>query len=571
MVRKTRFAGVLGFILCAALLSGLVPAFAQGASLEPVNITIAWNEQWADTSNNPYWPNQVAQYVAERTGVRIDIMGMDDEKLKVLIAGRDLPDMVFMAASTHISQLIEGNSVIPLDDLLETNGPDIQKNASDMLALLRKYSDYGTGKLYVLSNETGPALPPAGASSTGYQLRWDLYKELGCPEFKTNEELVAILKQMHDLYPETDEGKPVYAVGTQNEWHNQGLWGYKVNGFSEGWWETNTPGYSYAMGGDREIINNYTNLDGPFWRRINFMYLCDKEGLLDPDTFTMTVGDYDAKMKAGQYLYDMIAFWTPGFYREEALRDPGSIRGFQMIPFEGGSVWDNAMYYSGFGKLWTITTNAKAPERCMDLLNYLFTPEFARVRYCGFQGVQWDVIDGVPQMLPLAWDQRLDTDLWNKEIGLDSTWQFSGLNTGFIGPDGYPSSLWANITPHNDAKANEMLTACDRDYMAYYGLTKKYDIVEKAIADGKMIDASQTIILPLPSPPDDIMFIDSNLDIIAVKAIPKLVKAKDNAEYQEVQAKMLDDMKAAGIEDSEKWWFDTYYQLLQGYKDALGL
>ena len=51
-----------------------------------------------------------------------------------------------------------------------------------------------------------------------WDLRWDLYKELGYPEIKTLDDMVDVLGQMKEICPTDDNGKTTYGVSLFNDW-----------------------------------------------------------------------------------------------------------------------------------------------------------------------------------------------------------------------------------------------------------------------------------------------------------------------------------------------------------------
>ena len=53
--------------------------------------------------------------------------------------------------------------------------------------------------------------------NNGYVVRWDLYKEIGCPEINSDEDYIKALKAMKEIYPETEDGLPVYAMSAYND------------------------------------------------------------------------------------------------------------------------------------------------------------------------------------------------------------------------------------------------------------------------------------------------------------------------------------------------------------------
>ncbi len=56
----------------------------------------------------------------------------------------------------------------------------------------------------------------------------------------------------------------------------------------------------------------------------------------------------------------------------------------------------------------------------------------------------------------------------------------------------------------------------------------------------------------------DINRIDGNVEEITIKALPSLVQAKTDAEFDAAKAKLMADLKAANVEKSVSWWKENW-------------
>ncbi len=524
---------------------------------EPVEMTIAWDESWADTEANKDWPTDVAKEIFSQTGVTFSINGMDDEKFKVLLAGGDLPDLLFMQNSSFQNQLVQGNQVIPLDELIKTNGPDIRNNVPERLELLKKFKSAGTGKLYFLSVNAGQGLAP-NRPTFGYTVRWDYYKELGYPKFSNLSELLDICAEMQKKHPTTAEGKKVYALGFTNEWVN-GTWHYNVNSYVMNYFNNST--YAFiptANGKDSVMTENFSGDENtPYWQTMKLIYKAHAMGLLDPDSFTMKNNDYFNKVKQGIYLMDNTAqTFTGNLNNSVNADDPNSIVGFECIPVEGSSSnWDIQDSKVGWDKYWAITTNCKKPDRAMDLINYFYSADGIRTVYSGVKGVHWDVIDGKPQMKQETLEAAKDPNKGGK-FGIDAFINFCGQTGGMICSDGEIADL--KSLPSVRAAS---LTGADKDYCAYYGVEYPFQAIQNLVDQGKMKVANSALCdMPvlMATPPDDIKLIDSKLEDISVKRAPKLAFAKSDEEWEAIRKQVIDEMKAVGSEKAFTWWKNEF-------------
>lgn len=176
-------------------------------------------------SFNQYSENHVQDKMAEDIGVRIHMVNADNDKFNVLLAGGDLPDLV-RTGPDNFEQLVVGKNVQPLDDYLEEYGKDILANAPDTVAFSRKYWSNGEDKLYFLPVQVGPDTAEI-EHAIGPVVRWDYYKELGCPETNNIDEYLQVLKDMQDAHPTTEDGKrcmrfPCLQTGATGIWYS--LW-----------------------------------------------------------------------------------------------------------------------------------------------------------------------------------------------------------------------------------------------------------------------------------------------------------------------------------------------------------
>ena len=273
----------------------------------------------------------VQQEMQKATGVTLDVIESDENKFNVILASGDLPDIIRVKNDIR-TQLIEGKNIIPMDDLLQTNGQDILEAVPATVKYSRMNWSNGQNKLYLLPVSAG--VPIEGNKDTamfnverGFFIRWDYYKELGYPEIKNEDDLLSILVEMVKNHSTTDDGQKVYGVSAFNDW---GLWDYSrpmeaVYGIVGV--ENFLVGVKCATD---EIISNATDLEGPFWKTVKFYYNANKLGIFDPDALTMSFTDYTAKFTAGRILYTV---FNQADYNKEHAKDG---QGFMAIPMDWG-------------------------------------------------------------------------------------------------------------------------------------------------------------------------------------------------------------------------------------------
>ena len=105
------------------------------------------------------------------------------------------------------------------DGLLDKYGQDIKKYAGQSLDAISKQYGGGTA-VYAVGHNVGSGSGPSESANMtfGPWLRWDLYQQLGSPEIKTLEDYLTVVKQMQELSPKSDSGKPVYGFSLWSDW-----------------------------------------------------------------------------------------------------------------------------------------------------------------------------------------------------------------------------------------------------------------------------------------------------------------------------------------------------------------
>ena len=93
--------------------------------------------------------NPVTEEIARQTGVILDIIPSPSvERLNVMLAGRDLPDLLRCDSRIFGRQLHEGGLVMNLESLIQSNGPNILANASHMIEYVKQFESVVPGTIY---------------------------------------------------------------------------------------------------------------------------------------------------------------------------------------------------------------------------------------------------------------------------------------------------------------------------------------------------------------------------------------------------------------------------------------
>lgn len=553
--------------MCAAMLTGLC-ACSKGAetgSSETVaDSNGAKTEQAAESEDEVITltvmgevgndcistDDAIGRKIKEELGIVLECTMVTNDKLKVMAAGGDLPDIIQLhEAPTMAKSLIDAGALYPMDEWLENNGENIKTKIPDGLKWSKDV--LGGGQTYVLpvAIEVTDKENPKKNGFVGFFTRWDCYKELGCPEITSEDEYLDVLKQMVDAHPETEDGKKVYALSGWTDW---GLWPYKISyPFSFGYENLdNNQLFSHVTG---ELEDMFTKEDGIFWKSLSFFNKAYRMGIMDPEAFTMKNAQYHSKVSNGEILVAADNWDTPD------VAICGENAGMYVLP---GAFPYIAGIYPLESRLGYTTTNAicisancKYPEKAMELLEYLNSDEGSRLVRTGIQGEDWDIVDGKPELIGKRLDNFVSNNTQEKDYADKASPQGIGKYSWMcsiqaVNPtaDGYPNDL-------TNSKEYTMLSvsAADKDFSDYYGAGKAQypgEAYVQLVEEGKMKSLDANLITGKLMEPvsDDAVKIFSKADEYFQANIAKIITCEDEAAFEAQKQKMISDVLAMGYE-----------------------
>ena len=101
------------------------------------------------------------------------------------------------------------------EGLLDNYGAYIKAN---MPYALEKNKSISEGNLYGFGHAVSTSSKDRQEFFYTWDLRFDLYEQLGKPKISTLNDLINVLDQMKKLCPTDDNGKPTYGVSLFNDW-----------------------------------------------------------------------------------------------------------------------------------------------------------------------------------------------------------------------------------------------------------------------------------------------------------------------------------------------------------------
>lgn len=562
---------MLSFMITLTACSGGATGTDSGASQAGtkdangiVTLRVLVNE--TGTSWNTYPDSKIAKAIEDKIGVKIEYVEADANKMNVLLAGGDLPDIVRADPTQYGKQLIDGNLIIPMDDLMDKYGKDVEKTIPTVVDYSRKNWSEGQNKLYFLPPQVQADPSPVYPNLTiGPTIRWDYYKEIGTPPIENPDDLLNVLQQISAKHPTTDEGKKVYGVSMWQDW---GLWPYIIPfTWATGQQASGSSDLFAKPLGEHRLINVLTDENSNYWVAMNFYNKAYRMGLLDPDALTMKNNDYMAKATAGQFILGP-ATWAMGDFNAKYAKDG---KGFMVIP-AGKQAWSGGVRPVGWSdKSYAISKSSKYPEKAMEFLNYIHSYEGARTMYSGIEGENWKVENGKPQLTKETIDMKVNGgDAWERSgIALDQN--LIGLGGSVIDPN--------NDTPVNLFSTEEAMaassTTLEKDFSKHYNATYPGEVFSKLVQEGKLQDDNtplkklspeqiikeNTVVLPVL--PDDLLKQETQLKELAARTAATMILSKSDEDFAAAKAKAIDSFKQAGADKLTEYMTTAYAKSLQ--------
>ena len=528
---------VLGLAGCGAASAGSTAGSEGGSTAQEGSAakTITLYPYNAGLQSGPV-TGWLGDYLLEK-GIILEVIPYSEEKTQAMLASGSLPDIVVFNSATNAKAALEAGMLLPLDDY-QDQLPHVMEN--DILKAGLDYAReyYGTedGELSILPFGVGKNTLYAAADTDRYaiKLNYQLYEQIGAPEFEKLEDVIPILKEMQQAYPQNEEGMNVYAMNLFSDFDTTHFFNmmsiYSILGYH---WNYLPYGIEYEIetGTPYSIFRE----DSVYRRGARFMYELNQQGLLDPDSLTQERATADKKVSSKA----SVAGWAgvPGW----------AGKGYLPVPFD--EFKPSLVTEEPYGKVGiAISANAENVDTCLKFVDMLADYDALLTLYKGPQGDRWDIKDGKLVM----------TDKFKEylEAGggtyvLENGEEYSLFNIVSYIPnmgntiekygEPFPMTLWTEYVDRQyeteDAQA----------WSARYGYKYLKDLLE---AENKMTAVMDTSFVPFLTPDsDDMKLTLAALKDVIVPSTWELIYAKDDAEFEQIWSRMKQNAEALGLED----------------------
>ena len=392
-MRKLFSKKFLSVLLASSMVIGSASALTGCGSKKNEVIKLNVYSQLANFSGKQIgWS---ADILKKKFNVELNIIPEGDGVFETRMTSGNLGDIVVWGADNDKYPLAVKNNLLfgwEDDNVLDEYGPYIKKNMPDALKknkeLTKTITNGASDKLYGFGANVALNSKDHESFFYTWDTRWDLYKKLGYPKVKNLQDYHKMLKNMQKLCPSDDSGNKVYAVSLWPDWDDAMVMYVKA---------TATAYYGYdelALGLYDPTNGKYHDAleeNGPYLEMLKWFNDLYQDGLIDPDSMTQTYDEMIAKVQNGGTLFSIFDYSGSLGYNTKEHTSAGKLM-YCMKP-EDASPIVYGMNTQGGDRIWSIGAKTEYPEKCMEIINYLSTPEGRMTMEYGPKGYTWDYDD----------------------------------------------------------------------------------------------------------------------------------------------------------------------------------
>lgn len=332
-----------------------------------------------------YWGEQqgwFAQVLLDKFNVKFHyIMEHDVEE------PQKVADIIIYGSKNQYLESVEKGWLLDWEanDLLKEHGAYIAENMPLALEYNRSLTSE-EGGIFGMGINVVPSIDVSEDFFLTWDIRWDLYQELGYPEIVNLADFANLLEDMKTICPMNEAGEAVYALSLWPDWDNGMLMTAKCMatayyGYDEhhlGLYDTKTGTFYGAL-----------EEDGPYLEMLRFLNGLYRKGLLDPDSVTQSYDDMMIKLKNDRVLFSVFDYAGSKAYNTEEHMTENKYMA-SLVPQEASPAAYGLSVYGSVHRIWTIGAGTEHAQLVMDIINWLSAPEGRLTYEYGPQGVNWD-------------------------------------------------------------------------------------------------------------------------------------------------------------------------------------
>lgn len=282
-------------------LSGKTNRFGWEIPKETLEISIAYGQVTKDEFEKN--TAKLIDYILEEFNVKIQPQYWDTdygERQGLLMASGDYPDVMARLTVPQAKNWEDSGKAMDMLPLIDKYAPSIRDTMGKYFV---RYTN-DDGKMYAMPCEWGEFPITLSAPS----VRYDWWEEIGKPDMSTPDKFYDALKKMIAAHPTGTDGQKTYALGMYNAESflrcYQAMWGLKKD------WKIDSQNNLTYWSNTDEALEMVKWLNGIY-----------RDGNLDPDSFSQSDTDIEAKFINERYAGHVGSWWMVGAWGFEQWRE----------------------------------------------------------------------------------------------------------------------------------------------------------------------------------------------------------------------------------------------------------
>lgn len=497
-----------------------------------------------------------AKILKDKFNVVLNIIPSGEGVFETRMESGDLGDIVVWGGEDNYAKAVKAGLLYDWndEDLVKNYGPAIYKNMSKALEknqlLTKQITNNESDTLYGFGFNVATTSADTETFLYTWDIRWDLYKEIGYPEVNTLQDLIPVFKEMKKVFPKDDNGNETYAVSLWPDWDGDMVMYVKALATAYyGYDELGLGVYDPDTGEYHDALEE----DGPYLECLKFFNDLYQNNLLDPNSMTQTYDGMSEKLEASGVFWSIFNYsGSLGYNGEDNLaknRFMGS-----LVPTEASPIL-YGMSVQGGNRIWSIGANTEYPELCMEIINWLCTPEGTMTYNYGPKDLCWYYDEeGYTHFTEFGQKANLDrngTQMIGDYEGLGSfndgclqinntTWSINASN-----PDSNGETYnWQNWASTLEQVGNEM----EQDWRDYFGVKTVQEYMDK-----QKCTVSPATTFALDSKSDELKTVWETVTDTVVTYSWKAIYANSDAEFDKYVDEMIKLADGYGYDQCVEW------------------
>lgn len=218
-----------------------------------------------------------------------------------------------------------------------------------------------------------------------WDIRWDLYKQLGYPEVYDLNDLVDLFTSMKEICPTDELGNETYAISIWPDWDGNMV--MYVKALATAYYGYDELGFGHYNPTNGQFLSCLDD-DSPYMECLRFFNQLYRAGLLDPNSSSQTYDKMTEKLKNGGTFWSIFNYAGSLAYNTTEHMEAGQYM-YTMVP-EDATPIVYGLGTVGGTRVWSVGNYTRYPELCLEILDWLATPEGSMTMWYGPRGLTWD-------------------------------------------------------------------------------------------------------------------------------------------------------------------------------------